>query len=661
MAREGLALMAAEPDKLLAAREAVGPHQDRRDEKQLAAEVMDRFREAMEAKRSVETWWYKCISFLMGNQWVDWIDGSGLIAQATGNQVRYQLVMNLTEPALRTAVARLIRKKPWFGAMPMSPDEDDQASARIATKLLRYYRERIFNQTRMTMAANWMVCCGTAFFRVGWDNYAGGLANPRTRAPSTGLLTAPVEARPEEAGRGVPSEFERFLGSITGEETARPRRDSDREVATEAPAIGEVLLEVVNPFEVYPQPYIDDWDSLNWCIQAKKISLAEVRELYGDEIADTCSPASPLQEGGFDSNQVNTDWRSYNYGALLDSPERPDRKDVLVLEYWERPSRRHAQGRRIMLVGERVVLDGRNPLPFHDIPLVPCHYQRIPGYFWGRGLVDSMMPMQEQLNIAMSQLAEAMAYVAQPKALVPRSANVSKSKYQNLPCEIIEYSGGMQPAWLNPPAMPGWMGTHMQTMYQFAQDITHQHDVSKGSTPPNVEAGIAIQQLQDADIAPMQAMYDSLDEALRRCARYLLMLAQRYYTADRIVTIIGDAHAPEVVEFSGADLYGVADVYIEPRSALPDSLVARREFVLGLYDRDLLGARGDPAVSKRVLRSLEMGQYESLFDDQPTFDELFMQRLAQMVQQVGLEGTIQWLRQFAGPQMQAPQPAAPGG
>ena len=66
-------------------------------------------------------------------------------------------------------------------------------------------------------------------------------------------------------------------------------------------------------------------------------------------------------------------------------------------------------------------------------------------------------------------------------------------------------------------------------------------------------------------------------------------------------------------------------------------------------------------MSKRVLRALEMGQYESLFDDQPTFDELFMQRLAEMGQQVGLEGTIQWLRQFAGPQLQqAPQTAGPG-
>lgn len=657
-----MALMAAEPQPLIAPKEIGIPSLPKRDEKQLVADIMERFREALEAKRSVETWWYKCISFLMGNQWVDWQDGSGLLPRATGNYERYQLVMNLTEPALRTAVARLIAKKPWFGAMPMSPDEDDQNAARIAGKLLKYWRLRTFNQNRMTMAANWMVCCGTCFFRVGWDRYAGQMVNARTRAPSGSLLTAATEARPDESEEAVPSEFERFLGAITGEATTQPGQRDDRETEAATPAIGDVLLEVVNPFEVYPQPHIDDWDALSWCIQAKRISLAEVRELFGDDIADTCKPATAESEGGFDDKQVIDDWRSYNFGSILGQSDLPDKRKVMVLEYWERPSRRFRSGRQVLIVGERVVQDRPNPYPFKDIPLVPAHYQRIPGFFWGRGLVDSMMPAQEQFNIANSQLAEAMSYVSHPKALVPRSANISKSKMRNVPFEILEYSGGMKPDWLEPPGMPAWMGTIMQTQYQFMQEITHQHDVSKGSTPPNVEAGIAIQQLQEADIAPLRAMYDSFDEALLRCARYMLLMAQRYYTDYRIISIIGDTHAPEVVEFTGADLYGVADVYVDPRSALPDSLVARREFILGLYDRMLLGAQGDPAVSKRVLRSLEMGQYEALFDDQPTFDELFMMELAKMVQQLGLDGTIQWLRQIAGPQMQqAPQAAAPGG
>lgn len=632
----------------------------------LASEIEDRFEQAVDHKRPHEAFWLKDIAFLMGNQWSDWVDGIGL-ANRGGfrpgtRSTKRELVFNLIEPALRTAVSRLIAKKPWLQAMPRTSDAEDAQSARTATQLLRFWRQRIFNSNRMTMAGNWLCTTGTVFFRTGWDENAGTLVNPRPRAPAESLITATDQSRPSAGDSLFQTDFDRFYNAFASpaEESVQPPSD-DRDDRRLARGVGiregDVILEVVNPFELYPQPNVDDWERIAWCIQARKIDREASRELWGDDLADKMETTDQSEHGGFDERNVpgGVTSRSYAFGSLFGIRNRAEKDQVLVLEYWERPSDRRPRGRRSVVVGGQLVMDGDNPYPFQDFPVVPAYYQRIPGQLWGRGLVEAMIPAQQQFNTVLSQLSEAMEYSSHPKWLMPRMANISKAVGRNVPGEMWEYSGGLPPTVLNAPGMPAFMGTILQTHHQLMQDVSHQHAASRGEAPPNVEAGIALQVLQEGDMAPMRAMHESFDEALRVCGLYMLMIAQERYNNLRVARLMGAGGQPDVIEFMGADIRGVGDVHVEERSAIPDSLPGRRQFILELHDRGLFGNPGDPIVNQRTLTALEFGQFQPLFDEKPSFEELFMQQLMQIAQAPGgLERLLQQVQTGAAPSAQPP-------
>jgi len=641
--------------------------------------VLERFRLASEAKQSWENQAYVDLAFLLGYQWVNWEDGTGFIEVASDPETRYHLVHNLIQPAVRTQVSRIMSHKPWVTALPTTAEERDVEAARLGTKLLEYWRRRLFTSTLEAEFYTWLVTVGTSFWRPGWDAHAGRSILARPLAPYNQTLLSPDRGEAPSARPALPdtrTEFDRYLAEQMGEEQAfgaggLPQAEEPIDFLAE----GDVLLEAVNPFEVYPEPGVGNWDQCSWVIHARCRSRDDVRAAWGDRVAEKAVtvPSGTMPTGvmpsageagapGFNPDRIPKSGGPYNLNALFPSVFFQNREDeVSVIEYWERPSAGFPSGRHTLVVGAILVHDGHNPFPFNEIPLVHTPYEKIPGSIWGRGMIESLRPAQQEFNMTVSQLAEARDYSSFPKILMPRGSQINQSLGQNIPGEIWEYSGGIPPTVLQAPQMPAYMGTLLQQSYQMIQDLSHQHEVTRGTTPPNVEYGIAIQLLYEADNSPLRSTYDMIDDGLVRASRMLLAIAQKYYTEQRTIRLVGQNKAPQVIAFTGAELKGIVDVYVEARSAQPNTLSAKRKEIMDLYFAGLFGPPGDPIVRQRILAALEMGHLNELFEENQTVEEAVLEWMRGVVQQPnGMQVLMQMLQSLGGVPGGGGQGAMPG-
>lgn len=644
----------------------------------VANAVEEKFKLAAEAKRQWEKQAYKNIAFLLGYQWLDWQDGSGLVEHAVAPGERYHLVHNLIQPAVRTAVSRITAHRPWVTALPVTNEQEDINAARLGTKLLQHWRRKLFSQSKMVDYATWLVVIGKAFWRVGWDAHAGRSLTQRPLAPAPeGLVSADGAGQGPNASRrrreGTAS-FDRYLESLLAAEG--PAGGSYRgaelpaEPLQEVIAEGDVLLEVVSPFEIYPEPNSRSWDQANWIIHARLRSREDVETIWGKKVSAnaTSSGHNDADSIGFDPERIPRSGEPFNLDSIFGgSPISNEEDEILVLEYWERPSKRWPSGRRVVVVGGVLVGDGDNPFPFNDIPFASSDYEKIPGAFWGRGIVESVIPAQQEYNKGLSALAESRDYTAHAKILMPRGAQISEAVGDNIPGEVWEYSGAIPPTILNPPAMPAHMGASLQHSRQVIMDITHQHEVTQGTTPPNVEYGIAIQLLHEADNSPLRSTYDMFDDAIARVGLMLLQIAQKYYTEIRTIRLVGEDKQHQVLAFTGSDIRGINDIIVEPRSAIPDTLVAKRQEAVNLFNMGIFGPPGDPMTSARFLKYYEMGHLTELFEENETLDEMLLNMLRRAMSgdpaaMQEISNVIALLQSIGGPQAGGgpPQPQGAG-
>lgn len=625
----------------------------------LAAGVILAYKEAAEARRSIERQWDVNIAYQFGYQW-DPLEYEGVLPE----RPRKALVYNLIAPAVQRAVSRLTAQQPWSRALPATDTPEDLDAARLATKLLDYWLRTVFNTRRRQEHATWLAVAGTAFWKVGWDRYAGRSTTRRPLAPGAETILSRHTAAADQERAGT--RFERWLEAFTkatregAELPGGPAVTAER--LEDLTAEGDVLVEVVDPYQVFPEPAVQAWDRLNWVIHARRRSRSDVLEVWGEEVAGNATTGSDpaISSAGFDPARLPVDLGAENAGSVYSLTAVKPEQDILILEYYERASLDFPDGRRVMVVGGQTVEDGPNPFPFNDFPLVPVLYESLPGSIWGRGVPETIIPAQREFNRTVSEMGEEREYTAHPNLVIEEGSQVLPRQIANLPGHVLTHRPGSSPPfWLQAPQLPAHLGADLQQAYLMIQDLTFAHETTYGTTPPNVRSGTAIQALQEADERPLRPIYDAYNEAMAEVGLKLLRLAQRFYTTERTIRLVGPDKLLQVQAFTGANLEGVVDVMVEPESGQTQSLAARRQFIIDLFQLGLFGPVGDQVVAKRVLQLLEFGRAAEIFEGPQTLDEVILDELRKMASQPGGVATlVQFLREAAGPVTGPPGPGA---
>lgn len=575
---------------------------------EIASWTRNQFQSMKNARLQIERQWYVNLAFYFGKQNVHVMrpqtggltfGGSTKLWVPPAPYYRARPVINRIRPTIRHELSQLTNTKPNASIVPASAEDRDLYAAMAGEQIW----ENEYNEKKVRLvirrAVWWTLTCGSGFIKTWWDGSAG---------PQTQVMT--------EKGPGMMP-----MGDVC--------------FAPETPF--NIFVPDLREEEIENQPYMIH-------AQAKSPEWVQMHfpeALDGDKINPGSADATDLMDESF-LNLVGTR-----------SLER--QRSCLVLEVWIKPQMhpQFPQGAFFTMIGDKIV-QGQQGMPYSHGKYPFAKIDHIPGgKFYGTSSIEDLVPLQKEYNRTRGQIIEAKNRMAKPQLIAPRGS-VDVSKITTEPGQVIQYTPGFDPPKPLPlTPLPNYVLEELDRIKMDWDDISGQHDVSKGQVPPGVTAATAISYLQERDESTMSPTFDSLEEAIEKTARLTLNYVHDYWMVERMVKVTGADGSFDVMAFKGSELGSNTDIKVESGSSLPTSKAARQAFVMDLMKLGFI-------TPEKGLEVMEIGGIDKIYE-QIQVDQHQAQRenlkMSKVTPELLQKHIMAWQQGQQATQMGADQPA----
>jgi hypothetical protein len=385
-----------------------------------------------------------------------------------------------------------------------------------------------------------------------------------------------------------------FWQSICGNGFIKQYWDKDATDPDNPETPGDIIIKAETPFHVFvPDLKEENLEDQPYLIHVQLKTQEWVRNNLGVEPSD--EKLSIVEESMLSVMGIN---------------QQNQRKDIaLVLEVWIKPgtSTDFPDGGMYTIASNQVVsgMDGwpyeHKQYPFAKLDAVPT------GKFYSDSIITDLIPIQRELNRTRAQIIEAKNRMAKPQ-LLAEQGSIDPRKITTEPGQVITYKAGFTPP--QPLAMqnlPSYVENEVNRLYTDISDLSGQHEVSQGQTPPGVTAAVAISYLQEQDETLIASHFDSIEDVVEKVASQCLTYAHTYWDEGRTVKMVGLDSSFDVRTFKGSDLAGNTDIRTEAGSALPTSRAAKQAFITDLMKMGFI----DP---QEGLEVLEIGGLNRIYE-----------------------------------------------
>lgn len=502
-------------------------------QKSLVMWLNQAYQEMKQQRSPFERKWYINLAFYRGRQNIALINTP---ASSSGFRLltppappwRVRMVINKIRPIIRREIAKVTAQKPSFTVVPATNEDEDYYAAKVGEQVLEscYHDYEIpkINRSR----AWWTALCGTGFNKCYWDD--------NKILPDKGKAD-PFTGRPQ---------------SIKG----------------------DICVQNVIPLHIYVpdlmeqdinnQPYVfhvftktKEWIELYYGVQVS--SKVKTRAIEGDILENAFFDISGLK-------QVKDE-------------------QYLCIEAWIKPGghKLFPQGGMALIIGDQLVkVYEQYPYSHGEYPFIK--FDHIPsGQFYGHSTIEDLIPLQKELNRTRSQIVEAKNLMAKPKLLYAKGS-IEPNKITTEPGQAIPYEPGLgTPIPLPMSNLPAYVSEEVMRINQDMDDISGQHEISRGTTPSQVTAATAISYLQEQDDTLISETISNEEDGMAKLGRMILIFAIDYWNEERLIKVAGKDESFDVMYLKGSKLRGNTDVRVEAGSALPSSKAARQALLVDLY------------------------------------------------------------------------------
>lgn len=531
-------------------------------EEKIVAEITADFKKRQEARRPVELNWRLNMNFVVGNQFAQ-ISSKGDIEES-GKEYFWQEreVYNHIAPILETRLAKLGRVKAKAQVRPATSDDEDVASASLATKLIDAVCKENDFSSQLALANSWSEITGSAFFKVTWD---------------------------AEKGHAL---------------------DASGEIKE-----GDVTITLCPPFEIFPEDIaITDIDKQSSVMHAKVLTTKEVKRIWGKNVK-----GGEVNVFSFDNAQVGG---GFGYTASVPKIVSEKREDsVTVIEKYEAPTHEYPNGRLIIVAGDTLLYQGDMPYlngedgtrgyPFAKQVCIDNLTN-----FFGTSVVERIIPVQRAYNTVKNRKHEFMNRMAVGvMAVEDGSVDTDSLEEEGLPPgKVVVYrQGSTPPIMLSPTQVPSEFSREEEKLLNEFVMISGVSEVTTYSqVPANVASGTAISLLLEQDDTRIALTADSLRESIKRISKQVLRLYRQFAKVPRVKRITGDNGDVEIASFCAGNIDS-EDIVFDTISDIEDTLSARRAMV---YDLLKLGLFADEngklnaSTKARLFEILGFGNWE---------------------------------------------------
>lgn len=497
----------------------------------LAEWVMKCYNRCKEDMTGIRNQWYLNLAFYKGDQYVQMIRGKLIHTPPMSGRVRMRI--NRIRPAARTEIARMTSQKPTATVLPASADDDDILAAEAGEAVWEMVSEEKDIQSKLIQAAFWGFNTGIGYLKAEWDS-----------SKPTGQKT--------EMGETV---------------------------------LGDHVYTAPTPFHIFvPDGLEQDIEDQSYVIHTFTKTLEEVREAWGDKIPANKAPTVRSTSEILQSAYLNMPGNS--------QAAKPD--SCLVMECWVKPGATPLlpKGGLVIVVDDVVVYKDTEGIPFEHGQYPFAKIDMVPsGGYFSTSPIEDLIPIQKEINRNRSHQIETRNLAGKP-GYTYYEGSLDPNKWRSKPGQLIGLKPGFNPPTpLALPQLPQHISEEHQNLLRDFEDISGQHQVSKGSAPSGVTAATAISFLQEQDESYMYTVYYSIEKAMQKIAHQTLMNSVQYWDEPRLVRSVGRDNPFSAKLLTKAELKGGTDIRMDTGSAMPVSKAARNALFMDLMSRGLIDAQ----------------------------------------------------------------------
>lgn len=541
-----------------------------------AASLVQRVDELERQRELMSRQWKLNLSFYKGKQYVFYNRTARRMESLPtdeGDKPRYRvrLVSNQIAPNTQSLLSRLVKSKPQFFATPGQASFEAQKASQVAENLLEYWWNSLHLTEKREEAMMWSIIAGNGFWKVSWDDKAG---------PGMKVMVGPD-------GQPIVDPMVKYFFDKNLEMMGIDSDQFEKRVYQ-----GEIRVDVLSPFDVLLDDSASVFEDCKYAFCVHPMSSEEIRDRYGVMLKPNAVNRYPDETlpGGFMGAEAKTkdNVRIVYYGYFVPGGKYPDGRFVV---FTKNPS--------------IILYDAPWPYPFDELPLIKFPGMRVPGQLWDSSVVEQAIPLQKELNRTLSQMIEYKNLTLKPQMLAPVGS--LRQRITDEPGAIFEYNpvAGKVPESIPIPSLPPYVFEHLQDLGVRLKDTFGLNEIMEGSVPPNVEAGVAIDLLQEAATDRLAPQITLMEKALERCGNLMLQLAQQYYQEPRTMIITGSGSKPKVERFDDADLIKGVSVQVEAGSGLPRTRAGRQARVMQLLQMGILSPT-------KAYKYMDMADFKSL-------------------------------------------------
>ena len=361
---------------------------------------------------------------------------------------------------------------------------------------------------------------------------------------------------------------------------------------------GKICFDPETPFHIFvPDLTEEDLEKQPYLIHASMRAVEEAELTYGEYLENpvrATSRSETIMDTGF---------------LRLIGADDPPLDSVEVIEVWIKPGQFKVfpMGAMITLVGDQLAQFTSGWPYIHGMYPFGMIRHIETGSFYGESVITDLIPLQREYNRTRGQIIEAKNRMAKPQLIAPKGS-VNPSSITTEPGQVILYRAGFnppQPLPLQP--LPTYVLQELERIQMDFDDISGQHEVSRGTVPPGVTAATAISFLQEQDDTMLRQTVESLEFAVQKIAKMSLTYVIQYWDTGRMIKVTGTDGSFDVVTLMGADLQNNTDIRVEKDSALPTSRAAKQAFLMDLMKMGFISP-------DRGLELMEVGGLNKLYD-----------------------------------------------
>lgn len=525
-------------------------YRDSAEGKKTISWALEQFTKAKSAKTRKHSQWYLNMAFTFGHQWVTLTNSAseqlvGKIKPLTVPPYVNKRTVNRIRSFVRSEQSKFLSTLPVVTAVPSTAEEEDIRAAYASEQAWQHYASKSKLRREVSRAVWWMVITGTGILKTWWDP------------------------------------------TVTDKYSGQP---------------GDIAFRSVTPFHIFVADMRErEIDDQPYIIQAQVKTLEWVKQFWAEELA-----YKELSPSTIATNTLMDD----AYFNLTNTP-KTELDSVVVLEVWVKPGTTPLlpKGGLLVIVEDCLVaayIDGM-PYRHNEYPYTKFEHLSNDSFFADSPIVD-LIELQKEFNETRTQIGVNAKRMGNAQ-LLAQQGSIVPGRMTNEPGQQILYRPGTPPPSPLPlQPLPEYVTGQLDRIVTDFEDLSGQHDVSRGQAPPGVTAGTALAFLKETDDAYLTPQYQNIEDAYERIATQTLELFVEFVDSPRKIKVIGTDGAFDTALLSGADIAGGTDVRVEPGSSIGQSMAAKRAAVMDMFS---IGILQDP---NQALRLLEVGGAQKVLD-----------------------------------------------